>query len=237
MKKELEDHPRDYKLMSYLGDSYFQQKKQEEAAIWYEQAVRHLPRQLEEDFIQAALIFKHLLLIYMDSSRESAAVKAYQEGVRRFPQEADYDYLLGRWYARKQQFGKGSYHLQRAITLLDRYGSGVISALLAHNLMEAWELLAICHYENGDLQQCVSCSVTILKADPWREEALRTLLAAFRQDEATPPVQVVKFLMNFYDFQKPEACSFVEREAKDAGYGRLAEALEGFKDTAHKGAP
>ena len=29
MKKELEDHPRDYKLMSYLGDSYFQQKKQE----------------------------------------------------------------------------------------------------------------------------------------------------------------------------------------------------------------
>ncbi len=113
----------------------------------------------------------------------------------------------------------------------------MISALLAHNLMEAWELLAICHYENGDLQQCVSCSVTILKADPWREEALRTLLAAFRQDEATPPVQVVKFLMNFYDFQKPEACSFVEREAKDAGYGRLAEALEGFKDTAHKGAP
>ncbi len=237
VKKELEDHPRDYKLMSYLGDSYFQQKKQEEAAIWYEQAVRHLPRQLEEDFIQAALIFKHLLLIYMDSSRESAAVKAYQEGVRRFPQEADYDYLLGRWYARKQQFGKGSYHLQRAITLLDRYGSGVTSALLTHNLMEAWELLAICHYENGDLQQCVSCSVTILKADPWREEALRTLLAAFRQDEATPPVQVVKFLMNFYDFQKPEACSFVEREAKDAGYGRLAEALEGFKDTAHKGAP
>ena len=70
VKKELEDHPRDYKLMSYLGDSYFQQKKQEEAAIWYEQAVRHLPRQLEEDFIQAALIFKHLLLIYMDSSRE-----------------------------------------------------------------------------------------------------------------------------------------------------------------------
>lgn len=222
VKKELEDHPRDFRLMAYLGDSYFQQKKQEEAALWYEQAVLHLPKDLKGEQIQGALIFKHLLVIYLDSFRETAALKAYREGIRRFPQEGDFDYLLGRAYAKRQQFERGAYHLQNGINLLDQYGSGVTSALLAHNLMEAWELLTLCYYENGNLQKCVSSAVTILKADPWRKDTLKTLLSAFRLDEQfTPPFQVVAFLKNFYDLQKPENRSFIKEAARAAGYERL----------------
>lgn len=227
IKKELEDHPGDYNLMSYLGDSYFQQKKLEEAAKWYQQAVSFMPKTISEDSIQGALIFKHLLLIYMDASDEKAAIKVYEEGIRRFPKEGDFDYIMGKKYVERKQFEKGAHHLQRAIGQMEQYGSGAISALLSHDLIGAWELFDFCLYELGNLQQCVSCSVTILKADPWRKETLKTLLMAFKKDEAnTSPSQVLAFLKNLYRLQIPENHKFVLEAAREAEYQNLAAELE-----------
>ena len=227
VKKELEDHPGDYKLMSYLGDSYFQQKNQEEAAKWYQQAVSFMPKTISEDSIQGALIFKHLLLIYMDFGDEKAAIRVYEEGIRRFPKEGDYDYLMGKKYVEWKQFEKGAYHLQRAIGLMEQYGSGSRSILLAHNLIGAWELLVFCFYETGGQKQCVSCSVTILKADPWRQETLKILLSAFKKDEAnTSPSQVLASLKNLYRLQIPENKKFVLEAARAACYPALVAELE-----------
>lgn len=226
IKKELEENPNDYKMLSFLGDSYFQQKNQKEAAYWYEKAVCCMPGGECEESIQDAMIFKHLLVIYMESKEEKACLNAYANGIKRFPREADYDYLMGRDYADKQNFQKGAYHLQRALQILEQYGSDKKSMLLARNLMEAWECLIQCYDETGDLQQCVNHAVTVLKADPWRVNALTCMLSAFCKDarqnhSAASPAQVLAFLGNFYDFNNLESRLFVVNAAKVADYKEL----------------
>ncbi len=244
VKKELEDHPEDYKLMTYLGDSYFQQKKYKEAAVWYQKAARRLPENEKKDELMGALIFKHLLVIYTDFSgkaqaddsgkaqadegsfgkfKEKDLVKTYKEAIRRFPKEADFDFLMGRYCAGHCRYREAAGYLQKALGQLERYGSDGISVLLARSLLEAWDLLVLCHYENGDLEACVSSAVTLLKADPWRKETLTTMLKAFKADEArrkeaASPAQVLGFLQNFYDFGSRETAKFVLEAAQEAGY-------------------
>lgn len=234
VKKELEARPDDYQMMTYLGDSYFQQKKLEESAYWYEQAVLHLPGQLEKNQIQGAMIFKHLLVIYGDDF--SKAQKAYEKAVRRFPKDGDFDYLMGRNCAAAERYEEGAAHLLQGIGLLDRYEGNGLSVLLGRNLLEAWELLTRCYYETGNLEQCANCAVTILRADPWREETLKILLMAFKRDEelakereragkpgkkAAAPGQVLTFLRNFYQLQEDSAWQMVRRAAEAAEYEGL----------------
>lgn len=231
IKKELDDHPNDYSLLTCLADSYFDQKNDDEAALWYEKAAQSLPEGLGEDNIQGAMIFKHLLLIYLNRPNEAAAKKAYSRGTRYFPKDADYDYLMGRYYVNQKQYGEGIQYLQKALMLLDQYGSSFCSTLISHNLLEAWEYLIECFYENGDLQQCVSCAVTVLKASPYRPEALKLLLRAFRKDEeekkgqapgqAASPAQVKVFLGNIYNLKNKKDRAFVTEAAKDAEYEGL----------------
>jgi len=232
IRQEIAQHPHDYKLLIYLGDSYFQQKNYKEAAHCYETAVLYLPEDLGEDNIQGAMLFKHLLLIYMESEEYEAAAEAYEKGTARFPKEADYDYLAGRGCTYGGRFREGAFYLQRALGLLERYGSESRSALLAHNLLEAWELLIRCDCENGDLQQCVSRAVTVLRAAPYTCGVLKNMLMSFRKDEeanqgkAASALQVRMFLGNLYDLQKAADRRFVLEAAKDAGYDGMAALLE-----------
>lgn len=230
VKKELEDHPEDYKLMTYLGDAYFQEKKLEEAAGWYQKATRRLPENLREDSLMGALIFKHLLVIYTDLDQEKKLLSSYREGIRHFPKEADFDFLMGRFYAEKERWPEAAQYLQKALGQLERYGSDGISVLLARSLIEAWELLVVCHYENGNLEACVSSAVTLLKADPWRIDTLKTMLRAFKADEqrrknAASPVQVLTFLQNFYDFRAEQTMAFVREAARAGEYEGLVKLL------------
>lgn len=227
IKKELEEKPNDYKMLSFLGDSYFQQKNQKEAAYWYEKAVSCMPKRRDEESIQDAMIFKHLLVIYMELKEDKAVLNAYANGIKHFPKEADYDYLMGRNYADNQNFQKGEYHLERALQILEQYGSDRKSMLLARNLIEAWESLIQCYEKNGNLQQCVNHAVTVLKADSWRMKTLVCLLLAFRKDaqqnpSAASPAQVLAFLGNFYNFGHLESRLFVLNAAKEADYQELA---------------
>lgn len=231
IKKELEDHPQDYKMLTCLADSYFQQKNHDEAALWYEKAADSLPEELGESSIQGSMIFKHLLLIYVNRPDEAAAQKAYSRGTRYFPKDADYDYLMGQHQVSLEHYQEGISYLQKGLMLLDQYGSNLRSTLLAHNLLEAWELLIKCYYETGDLNQCVSCAVTVLKANSYRPDTLKLLLMAFLKDEkqaadhpgrqAASPAQVKTFLGNFYDLKSKKDRQFVMNAARDAGYEGL----------------
>ncbi|MCI8584783.1 MAG: glycosyltransferase [Lachnospiraceae bacterium] len=219
LKQELMEHPGDYKILVCLGDSYFQQKDYPEAARWYEKAASCFPASPVQETIQGAMIFKHLLLIYMDIPDEEAVMRSYRKGTACFPKDADYDYLTGRDFALRGHYKEGADHLQRALVLLEQYGSESRSALLSHNLLEAWELLIRCHNENGELNQCVSCAVTVLKAAPYRIEPLKQLLLAFQKEGQASGLQIKAFLGNFYDFQKEEDREFVKTAAQEIIYG------------------
>lgn len=241
IQKELEDHPNDYGMLACLGDSYFHQRKYDEAVRWYDKSIACMPKHPREDDVRGATIFKNLLTIHFQNI--PAALQAYRQAVRRFPKDGDYDYLMAEIYMDQKQFQEGVTHLQKALALLDRYGSGDKSVLLSHNLVRAWELYVICLYETGDLNQCVSCAVTILKVDPRRMETLKTMLLAFQKDEedaraagtdpagnpvktAASAAQVKTFLGNLYDFNNPEDRDFVKKTAEQAGYWSLTREIK-----------
>lgn len=237
IKKELEEYPDDYKMLSFLGDSYFQQKNDTEAVYWYEKAAAAMPHDRQTYHIQDAMIFKHLVLLYIKLSDETAVLDSYAKAIKYFPEDADYDYLVGQNHVEHKRFQEGEYHLQKALVLLDQYGSDGCSSLLAHNLIEAWELLILCYYENNNLNLCVTYAVTILKANPYRLKALKYLLLAFlkekqisqamkNQPNSSSVLQVQTFLSNFYDFHKEEDISFLSMVAKEAGYQGLLEKFD-----------
>lgn len=224
---ELERHPEEHKLLAHMGASYYRQKKYEEAAEWYEKAASCMPELPEEESARDVSVFRNLMLLYARMNREDLLRKAYASGIRRFPEEADYDYLAGRYYIGEKRFGEAAVHLQRAVGLLEWRGDGRMSALLANGLPEALEMLAVCHYENGDRKSCVNCAVVLLRASPYRGRALEVLLKAFRHDErenrekAASGGQVLAFLGNLYDLEEPEQRRFVLRAAETAGYEAL----------------
>ena len=237
VKKELETNPHNYQMLTYLGDSYFQQKNYEESAHWYEQAVLFMPEDLEENNIQATMIFKHLLLIYFKQNDEEIILNTYNRSINHFPKDADYDYLMGRRQTDKDNYQEGVQYLLRALSLMDQHNCPS-SLLLSRNLLSAWDLLIKCHYENGSLNHCTNCAITLLKADPSRIEPLKYLLLAFKKDEeqqlnhgassspkAAAPSQVKAFLGNFYDFQCQEQLNFVRMAAREAGYTGLLEEI------------
>ena len=236
VKKELETNPHDYQMLTYLGDSCFQQKNYEEAAHWYEQAVLFMPKSLDETNIQAPMVFKHLLLIYFKCNDQKVS-DAYNRGITHFPKDADYDYLMGSHQVAKANYQEGVQYLQRALVLTDQYNCPS-SLLITRNLLSAWDLLTMCYYETGQLKECTNCAITLLKADPGRMEPLKYLLSAFKKDEerqlshsdpssprAASPAQVKVFLNNFYDFQNKKQQDFVRAAAQAAGYSSLLEEI------------
>ena len=236
IKKELESNPKDHVMLSCLGDSYSQQGNKEEAARWYEQAVSCMPKRPDENDALCSGIFRNLMAIYVMRQDVSAVQKVYETAVKRFPKEPDYDYILGGKCISLGLYKEGAEHLQRALTLLDLYGSENKAIMLTHNLMRVWELLAVCHFESGDLEQCVNCAVAVLRVDPWRMGTLQELLLAFKTDEeraraagtpgkAASPAQVQAFLGSLYDLRQPEAAEFVKKAAEGASYAGLVRLL------------
>lgn len=233
LRKELEINPDDYTMLACMGDSYSELDDPKEAAVWYEQALHHLPPELAASgSVSVSRIFKKLLTLYMiQLSDEEAALNIYARARHVFPKDADYDYVLGQIYADQEQWEQAAQHLQTALAILEASDGSGGSVMLLHNLIGAWELLVTCHYEAGNLQQCVSCAVTVLKADPGRRETLEKLLLSFRADAerspaAAAPAQVKGFLGNFYDLRKTEDRSFVTKAAKATGYEGLIQELE-----------
>lgn len=237
IKKELEQNPSDHVMLSCLGDAYSQQGKKEEAARWYEKALSCMPGRVPETDVLCSGVFRSLMAIYVKAHEdEKAALKVYERAVKRFPKEADYDYMLAGKYISLGNYKKGAEHLKRSLDLLERYGNEKKAIMLTHNLMRAWELLVVCYFESGDLEQCVNCAIIILRADAWRMRTLKVMLQAFKKDEerakaagtpqkAASAPQVKGFLGNFYNFRQKEVREFVRKAAEAAAYDGLCREL------------
>ena len=172
-------------------------------------------------------------------------MEIYDKAVQLIPKECDYDYVAGKFYVAKQDFKKGAYHLARALQILDEHGSVNRGELLTGNLQGTWELLAMCHYQNGDLDQCVKCCTALLKADRYLMTTLVMMLCAFKWDEerdaakaakeanaakaakAADAADVAMFLGTLYDMNRLKDRSFILRAAMKADYGNLVKVVRG----------
>lgn len=241
VEKELEQRPDDSDLMGYLADCYRAEEDYDNAIQWYERAVEVLTRDKKRYDMRGAMTFSFLMLLLGVKDQECRLREVYRLAVKGRPQEADFDYIMGKYLTCKGEYVRGIRHLEQALKLLEQRKDQTVGAYMAGQLAEAWELMALCQYNTGNLPECARRCTGLLGTEPYRMSVLKLLLMSFKRDEEqyreqaargqTPPVcpagagQVLGFLGKLYDFGGLKERLFILKGARETGYGELVQLL------------
>lgn len=230
--RELEEHPMDYEMLGYLGDDYFSAGEKQEAEDCYFRAVEHMPSQIKSYDQRSAVTFTNLLIILGEKDGVSwdKMEKIYRQAVRLLPQEADFDYVAGRFFALQNQAEKAIVYLESAIEKLNTYGSYNKAYILTTDLLNAYELLGKCCYEAGEKQKCLSYAVIYLKYQPYGMAVLSRLIKVFfysaEQQEKPENLaeyrEVMDFLSKLYSFSSLKDRLFIFKTAEISGCNYFA---------------
>lgn len=227
---EIEENPNEWDMWGYLGNEYDSMREYEEAEKAYRKGISLMPKQLRENDAMASVIFTRLLqlLTFLPEPDETAIMEIYEKAIQSMPKEADFDYMVGQYYASHNQPQLGEKYLKRALKVLEQHGNMAKSENLSGNILKTYEMLAICCYNSGNLSECIRYGTILLKEDHYLMSTLVILLRAFYKDEKTAKmgeegaVQVAAFLQkSFYDFHSLKDRLFVLRAAMAAKYEAL----------------
>lgn len=218
--KELEEHPDDYEMMGYMGDACHSSGEWRAAREWYERSITYMPEKLEDNDQRSAATFTRLLLILSEMEEKSMEEMkgVHERAVRLLPEDADFDYILGRYYAVQKQAGSAIPYLETAVKKLDTYGCNNKAMYLAGNLLDAYDLLVKCSYEEGEYQKCITYAVTYLKYEKYEMSILVIFLKVLLSDENQNNYrEIMDFLLRLYDFQLVKDRLFLMKSAEISG--------------------
>ncbi|MCI9360285.1 MAG: glycosyltransferase [Hungatella sp.] len=234
--KELEDHPDSYEMMGYMGDEYFSNGDYGEAEKWYYKAIDHMPAALDEYDQRSAYTFTKLLkrLMEKEGKNQEEIERVYRQAVSKLPGEADFDYLVGRFFASEGQTEKAADHLEAAVEKLNRYGCNNRALLLGGELLEAYDLLVRCCYETGHKEKCTSYAVTYLKYNKYNMAVLARLLKVLLPEHGMDSLTassldsqenraILGFLSKIYDFSLLKDRLFLVKAAQMSERSGFAE--------------
>lgn len=238
--QELEEHPGDYEMLGYMGDCYLGDQEKEEARKWYLKSIEAMPPRLSSTDQRSATIFTHLLAIMTQDLQEERSdlsdeecqsaldeiYKIYEKAAALLPEEADFDYIMGVFYAAVGQFQGGARHLELAVQKLEKYGCYNKALLTAANLLTAYDILVFCCYELGEQDKCAAYAVTYLKYNKYEMGVLarlvKLLIPEAKAEAGQVPAsdsfqQVLGFLAKLYDFSVLKDRLFLIKTAEGAG--------------------
>lgn len=238
LQEELMEHPDDYELQGYLGNEYTELQEWEKAEEAYRKALSLMTdaEKRAYNLTTSGTCYRLLeLLASRPEKEETEILDVYGQAVTDWPEDGDFDYLVGRYYTSKGNFQKGEFHIRQALALLNQHGNLLKSSRLSGRIEAAYELLAICCYNNGNLTECVRLTAALLKENSYLMSTLVVLLRAFSKDlseggrETEGASQVLAFLGNsFYDFRNLKDRLFVLKAAVSAGNQELLDEIRGL---------
>lgn len=233
---ELQDHPDDWRMLGYLGKEYMVTEEYDKAVSAFRQAIVRMPEEAKGfyDGTTSEILLRLLVILKADPKTDPAAVmEVYERAVRDWPEDADYDYVLGQYLTDRDHYQEGEMHLRQALQKMETFGHAGKAILLAGNLIDAYEYLALCCYKNEKLSDCVSVATAVLRDKPKRMEAAVLYFSAFAEDARRSgrgeenARDVAAFLgKTLYDFHRPEDRQFVRSAARAAGYTELVRVME-----------
>ena len=234
--EELKENPGDYEMYGYLGDEYAGMGELSQAEASYRKAFSLMPPERKGVYgVTSSEMARRFLsvLTLMPEKEEKDLLEVYQAAVEGWPEDGDYDYLMGQYYGSRGDYTSGERHLRKALGLLERYGYTAKSAVLSGNILKAYEMLAMCCFNNGKLEESVKTSAAMLKENPYLMSTLMVMLSALLRDPGTGgrgregAVEAAAFLgSNFYQLQSLKDRLFILQAALSAGYRELVEVLK-----------
>lgn len=230
IRKELEDDPGSYEMLGYLGDEYSAMGNFKEASRCYREAIEAMPDRLDElDLRSAATFLNYLQLLLRNGTPDEEIDRVYQKAVYLLPGEADFDYLTGRHFAVKGEYTGAVQRLKMALEKLETFGTNNRSMILQAHLQDAYEVMAVCLLNQGELQKSMEYSIAVLKYSPYSMTALVTLLKCLMGDEKAAGVsgeQAASFLLKLYDRESLKDRIILLTAARKNGWAGLEKELE-----------
>ena len=232
--EELKENPKDYEMMGYMGDECLGDGDQEEAREWYERSIEHMPPQLPDNDQRSAVTFTRLLMLLTEEPDTvwKNIEGIYCQAVTLLPEEADFDYMAGRFFAGRDQAEQAIFHLETAIGKLEKFGCNNKALYLAGDLLEVYDLLTRCCFEAGKVQECMSYGVTCLKYDKYTMSVLSRLLQLLAPAETVGDSQTLRQILEFfsriYDYSSLKDKLFLVKTAQIAGckeFGEFASSI------------
>ncbi len=222
--KALEREPENYHTMGDLGDHFVALGDEEEAEKWYREAIQRIPRTKAAQCDRNVKSFLNLMHITRKKEDEQELVRLYEDINGRFCGIYDADYILGEFYAvARADYQKGIFYLERALQVLEQYGTSNYGPVLLGNLPKTWEMLADCYYKSGDSKSCVVRCVGLLKADKRHQKVLELLLQAFSKEN---PQSIVYFLSKIYSMECQEDREILIQACKNSGSQEVLDILQ-----------
>ncbi len=201
---ELGEHPDDYEMAGYMGDEYYAAADYVSARLWYQRSISGMPGNISEQDQRSAATYAKLMLMLVEQDKENnnqqdAILELYTSAIKRMSKEADFDYILGSYYAEKQDYKQGRKYLGRALQKLEQFGCTNRAMMLAANLETVYENLVVCHYHSHCFEQTVEAAVNLLKVNPYNVKVLYFLLLSFKRNGMEAQVDYTEFLFDFLD--------------------------------------
>lgn len=235
IQMELADHPDNYEMWGYMGQEHVSRGNWAEAEEAFRKAVSLIPESMRGIYDTTSSV-THLRLLEVLTSHsqtdEDSLMEAYRQAVEGWPEESDFDYIVGTFFAGRGQWEKGEFHLRRALEVLERYGNTGKAMVLSGSIQKTYELLAVCCYNQGNLEECLRFTTALLKENPYLMSTAMVMLRAFGKDPATTSKgeagaeEIAAFLGNtFYDFTGLKDRLFVLRAAMAAEYRELVSVM------------
>ena len=230
---ELEERPDSYEMWGYLGQEYMARADWSAAGTALRKAVSLIPEKGKGvyDITLSVTCLRLLDTLIHQGAKEADLMEVYRRAIEWWPEEADYDYLLARRFCVLGDWEKGERHLRRGLELLETYGTVCKSMLLAGEIRQAYELLAVCCHNRGNLREAVRYSALLLREDSYLMSTLTLMLRTFSKDEEVMSKgiegarQVVCLLEDFYDLTSLKDRLFVLRAAMETGCQELIGAV------------
>ncbi len=217
--KELEENPANYEMMGYMGDECLSQGEREEAKMWYDRAVEAMPKELKAYDQRSAVTFTKLLSLItgQEGNHWREAESVYRKAVSLLPEEADFDYIAGRYFAYQGQAKQAAFHLEAALGKLNTYGCYNKALLTGAYVSEVYDLLTRCCYESEEFEKCITYGVAYLKFQKFGMGVLSRVLKVLlpNKGDGEEAYQAVRELLSkLYDFQNLKDRLFVVKAAE-----------------------
>ncbi len=231
--KELEEDPGNSEMMGNLADVYKSEGRHDLAMEWYEKSIHTLFAEGAEPQLQdqrmSWTFFSLLQISCVTGAPESRIMELYGQATWYLPRECDFDYMMGCYFLEKKDWEGAAYHLERALTLFEKWGNLYFGRILTADLMKAREYLAIAGYNAGQKEKCVNACVSYLRENRFSMGVLKVLLMVFGAEAGNGETgDILDFLGKLYDFAALKDRLFVLRSAKEVGYLGLVEAVRGL---------
>jgi tetratricopeptide (TPR) repeat protein len=229
IRKQLEKNPEDPGMWGYLGDDYYARGNLEEAEKAYKKAIELYPESIPFEDQRARWTFVSILRLFGERQREGEMYDYFFAAKSVFPQEADFDFIVGRYQFQKNNYEQALEHLTTCISLLEETEQEDSGSYAVANIASVYEALAFSCYYLGEIKAAIRFASVLLSADHESVPGISVFMLCFRDlegDEKENAAYCLLALRKFEDLKRPEDAAHMLLAAKRTGYTRMQELLE-----------